>query len=163
MASHEWPINPTLPERFWPKVDVRGDDECWPWLAFRNWSGYGSVYNIGHMALAHRVAWTLAYGEIPGDTQVLHHCDNPPCVNHRHLYLGNNADNIRDKIERGRSSFPRPDRRGELHPLAKLTQAQVDVIRATPKTRGSGVQLANQYGVCTATISLIRAGKLWST
>lgn len=94
---------------------------------------------------------------------VLHTCDNPACVNPDHLYLGTNADNMRDKVERGRSRYPVPARQGERHPLAKLTLAQVTAIRAeTTGRRGEQKELASAYGVSRATICNILKGKSWS-
>lgn len=161
MASYEWPPVADLTDRFWPKVDKKADDECWTWLAFRNKPGYGMIRNGGFMALAHRVSWTLTNGRIPDGSQVLHHCDTPSCVNPGHLYVGTNADNMRDKVDRGRSSWPRPERRGEGHPLAKLTSEQVAVIRTEPFVFGSGKELAERYGVSRALITRIRKGQLW--
>ena len=92
-------------DRFWDKVDKSG--RCWEWLAAKNSSGYGRLNNNGRNHLAHRVAWILTNGPIPegdhyGTICVLHHCDNPPCVNPAHLFLGTIQDNVNDMIEKGR-------------------------------------------------------------
>jgi hypothetical protein len=91
-------------DRFWEKVDRRGDDECWNWTAGRNRWGYGkfSPRTPGHMG-AHRFSAMLHFGMFDLRLLVLHHCDNPACVNPAHLYLGTDADNARDKRVRGRS------------------------------------------------------------
>lgn len=162
MASYEWPIQDSLADRFWPKVDVGQPDECWLWKAFRNPSGYGMIRNSGWMALAHRASWSLHFGRIPDGSHVLHLCDNRACVNPRHLYLGSNSDNIRDKVERGRSNFPHPERRGELHPMSKLTAEQVEIIRRRPFAFGSGKELSERFGVSRALITRIRKGQLWT-
>jgi len=101
-GQYEWPPTGDLDDRFQEKILAGGDDECWPWQAFRNRAGYGMIRNGYCMALAHRVAWVLQHGQIPLGKHVLHHCDNPACCNTRHLYIGTNADNIRDKLARGR-------------------------------------------------------------
>jgi len=164
MASYEWPPVDSLATRFWEKVVYSGGaDSCWFWTAYTNPSGYGMIRNGKWMALAHRVSWTLANGRIPDGKQVLHHCDVRFCVNPSHLYLGTNADNIRDKVARGRSGFSHPERQGELHPLAKLNQEQVEVIRTKPYIFGSGKELAERFGVSRALITRIRKGQLWKS
>lgn len=94
-----------LADRFWPKVDRRGPDECWPWKAARRAAGYGKIgrgkSGRGWM-LAHRASWELAHGPISSETLVLHRCDNPPCVNPAHLFLGTHADNVHDMVAKGR-------------------------------------------------------------
>jgi hypothetical protein len=160
--GYEWPPEPSLGSRFSEKTLLGDADECWEWTAFRNPSGYGMIRNGRRgMALAHRVAWALAHGPVPEGRHVLHHCDNPGCVNPAHLYIGTNADNVRDKVARGRSSFPQLRKRGELHPLAKLTAEDVAEIRAAPRTRGTGLALSRRFGVSPPTISRIRNGGLW--
>lgn len=98
-------------DRFWDKTDRRG--RCWLWLAARDRKGYGKfgVGTLGHdrrVESAHRVAWELTRGPIPGGMYVLHHCDNPWCVNPDHLWLGTRADNAADMVAKGRSTKGRP-------------------------------------------------------
>ncbi len=91
-------------ERFWPKVDRRGPDECWEWKAARQAEGYGKMFTTNRCRpeRAHRVSWVLHHGPIPDGMFVLHRCDNPPCVNPAHLFLGTNLDNIEDMGRKGR-------------------------------------------------------------
>lgn len=105
--------------------------------------------------IAHRHVWEECFGPIPGSLFVLHRCDNRPCVNPEHLFLGTQADNLRDMVQKGRSC------RGERHWNAKLTEAEARSIRATPKTSGSTLRLMQQFNVSKTTITRIRAGKLW--
>lgn len=97
-------------ERFWAKVERDGPipdhlpelGECWIWTASTNAGGYGTMKFRGRSELAHRIAWVLEHGPIPGDLHVLHKCDNPPCVRDEHHFLGTPADNVLDMIEKER-------------------------------------------------------------
>ena len=91
---------PSLTTRFFSKVNKQ-DDGCWTWTAGRTKKQYGKFSVDGKTKQAHRVSWTLHNGDIPGRLFVLHHCDNPPCVNPEHLYLGDHKQNMRDRLERG--------------------------------------------------------------
>jgi len=119
----------TIAERFWPKVDVREPDECWPWTASRTPFGYGQISKGGKhagMVHTHRVCWELVNGPIPEGLWVLHSCDNPPCCNPSHFFLGTHIDNMRDCAAKGRAP------RGSARPNAKLSEAIVAAIKATP-------------------------------
>jgi hypothetical protein len=153
-----------LSDRFWAKVRI-GDskDSCWEWLGYKNPGGYGRI-GIGKRSdgheIAHRVSWILHNGVIPEGMFVLHACDNRGCVNPHHLFLGTQADNVHDCQRKGRSAGG--SSKGSNNPNSKLTQQEVDEIRATYK---SGVmyqyQLADLYGISQAQVSLIIRRESW--
>ena len=89
-----------LETRFWKKVAFGSEDVCWLWLGSKQ--RYGVFYNSRHNYRAHRIAWILTYGPIPDGLLVCHHCDNPPCCNPKHLFLGTSSDNARDSVAKGR-------------------------------------------------------------
>jgi hypothetical protein len=91
-------------DRFWSKVDVRTDDECWEWQAAKQYQGYGIFRFDNGVRLAHRISWLLTNTEIPKGMVVMHKCDNTPCVNPKHLCLGTQKDNIQDMKTKGRGN-----------------------------------------------------------
>lgn len=92
-----------LPDRFWSKVAKRGPDECWPWTGATNQRGYGRIKYDGRFHMAHRLAWSFHHERpIPAGLLACHSCDNPGCVNPKHIWLGTDADNMADKVAKGR-------------------------------------------------------------
>jgi hypothetical protein len=95
-------------ERFNAKRDASHPDACWEWNGERTKSGYGAFVFFRSGAemyrVASRVAWTIANGPIPDGLFVLHRCDNPPCVNPAHLFVGTHDDNMADMVAKGRSA-----------------------------------------------------------
>ena len=106
----------SLIERFWRYVESRGNKECWRWSGPDSRLGYGVLRDSGRngaMIKASRLSYEIHRGEIPSGNGyhgmcVLHKCDNPACVNPRHLFLGTHKDNMRDMVQKGRSHMPRP-------------------------------------------------------
>ena len=128
--------------RFWAKVDARCESECWEWQATRRDTGYGQLWFRGTVVAAHRVAYTLAIGEIPAGLFILHSCDNPPCVNPNHLRAGTAAENSADWKARG----------GKIDTRAKLDDGAKREIRALFKSGASKRSIARRFGVSDGAI-----------
>ena len=93
-----------LKDRFWSKVDIKGEDDCWNWKAgIRGITGYGCFKYNKKVVDSHRMVWFLIYGEFP-KLWVLHKCDNRLCCNPDHLFLGTYMDNIQDRNNKGRTA-----------------------------------------------------------
>ena len=97
-----------ISDKFWGKVEMRSTAECWLWLGGKDKDGYGllslwdRIHKVKGSKGAHRVVWELTFGEIPKDSYICHHCDNPSCVNPKHLYIGNGTSNMFDMWGRKR-------------------------------------------------------------
>lgn len=158
-----------ISSRFWRRVEKQNPDACWLWTGAKSPKGYGRV-SVGsrttktkHAAISSRIAYMLTYGEIPHGLHVLHKCDNPPCCNPTHLFLGTNRDNINDRAAKGRpSGFALMDTRGERHPRARLTAVDVREIRvliaADDRSRGA---VAEKYGVTRNHVNSIVSRRTW--
>jgi hypothetical protein len=146
-------------QRFDSKVRRGAPDECWPWLGATSPKGYG-VLQLGTAVesdtrFAHRLAWEYANGPIPEGQRVLHRCDNPPCCNPGHLFLGTDTDNQRDKVEKGRQA------KGQDLPQTVLTPADVRAIRRSLAAGQTQELIGLRYGVSRATIGQIKRGETW--
>lgn len=144
------------PEDFFSCID-KTEGGCWVWRGPLRWSGYGTFNLAGAKHLAHRYSYELHKGPIGEGLFVCHSCDNPPCVNPDHLWLGTMADNMADMAAKGRA-HKGPSVHSADHPLAKLTAEKVRAIRLDSRT---GKQIAADYGVCTTTIYSVKSGKHW--
>lgn len=149
-------------ERFWSKVKILSEDECWEFQGCKNQDGYG-IFNIDRHHLrsggAHRASWIFANKqEIPKGMKILHSCDNPPCCNPKHLRLGTQQENIEDMLLRKRHRCPE----GVKHAHAKLTNEIVLAIRAeyTGK-KGEQTWIGNKYGITSANVKAIVERRTW--
>ena len=148
----------STPCRLWGRVVRRSPDECWPWSGRKHSFGYGMISVNQHLMTSSRLAWILTNGTIATEMQVCHRCDNPPCCNPAHLFLGTRPENNRDCAQKGRTAH------GEGHGIAKLTDDAVRTIRAEllPGDKRCGYNaLARRFGVCFATIKQAARNETW--
>lgn len=145
--------------RFMRHVEIPAEKgACWVWTGTKPDGRYGHFSLGGDAVKAHRWIYECVVAEIPADLIVRHKCDNPSCVNPMHLETGTYADNTRDKFERGRGA----DRKGEKHPLAKLTSDKVLEIRRLASCGTVHSVLAKQFGVRRGQIGKIVQRINWS-
>lgn len=145
-------------DRFLSKVRVDKKSSCHMFAGYRTWEGYGRFSIGGYSEVAHRVAWTIANGQVPKGLWVLHTCDNPPCVNPKHLCLGTRQDNANDMLARGRSKGAV----GEGYGNAKLMKYQVRNILRLFHTDGFPVcAIAERHSVSHSTVRRIVLGEGW--
>jgi len=133
--------------RLWRRVDKNGptfahmDSACWVWTGHVIADGYGHIKRGKTMVLTHRLSWELTFGEIKDGLLVLHKCDNPPCCNPLHLFLGTHQENMKDMVIKGRvgklygdenssRKYPQNRPRGEKTHGAKLTTGKVQEMRS---------------------------------
>ncbi len=154
----------SLRERFHEKYEIVEPGGCWVWMGALDGDGYGKMQTgsrtncDSRLVGAHRLSWEIHNGTIPPGkgyhgTCVLHRCDNPPCVNPEHLFLGSNADNNADKIAKGRGRCLR----GAAHGRAKLTDAEVARIRGLNGTL-THREISKQFGVSHGHVSNLISG-----
>lgn len=143
---------------FWLKINKK-ENGCWDWALSKTEFGYGRV-SLGASAKGlktHQVAYALAYGAIPEDKNVLHHCDNRLCCNPEHLFLGTKKDNTHDMMQKGRMCAP-PIHFGEKHHKAKFDKETA--IKIARDLR-SASKVAKDYGIHISTVYRIKNKKTW--
>ena len=133
-------------EHFLNCCEVDPVTQCWNWTLGKSEKGYGRVKHGGVRYRAHRMSYQLFVGEIPDDMYVLHHCDNPSCINPDHLFVGTNVDNIKDMINKNRQ-------------WSKLTSFEVRCIKECKCLPASHV--AKLFGVSSDTIRDIYNDETW--
>jgi hypothetical protein len=138
---------------------------CWEWQGHTNAGGYGTQTvgsrkdNSRKTVLAHRLFYSLWYGEFDPKLCVLHKCDNPKCVYPEHLFLGTRMDNHTDMARKGR----RVNHLGEKNGRSKLSDHDVRKIRLSLIVGEKQSDIARAYKVHQTLISAIKRGKIWSS
>lgn len=150
-------ITDELKARFKAKVAVDETTGCHIWQGAKLPKGYGIIKRPRErrQIYAHRLALMIEGVEVPDDRQVLHSCDNPPCVNPAHLRVGTNKENHQEMKDKGRSLY------GERNGQAKLTEAQVEAIRVLYRGGESQSSIAKRFGIHQTAVSKITRGARW--
>lgn len=149
---------------FWRKLNGSGEG-CWEWPGRRKYDGYGIHQYGGQSRMAHRIAYTLTYGPIPGGFFVCHRCDNSACCNPKHLFVGTNSDNMKDMVSKGRHSFavyPDQIKRGEDNGNSKLTELKVREIFRMRHEGATIKMISTRTSMHYNTIKRILQRKLWA-
>lgn len=139
----------TLPTRLHSKI-LKDASGCWNWFGAHDSDGYGFIGHVDKLIRAHRVAWLIYRGEIPEGMQVLHRCDNPPCCNPDHLFLGTVRDNMKDKMSKNRW-------RGG----SKLKESDIRKIRALRASGGKTKVIAKRFSITRCMVWSIVARRSW--
>lgn len=146
------------PERFFAQHTVN-ENGCHVWSGSLHKDGYGQLNYMRKYWLAHRLAWTLTKGQIPDGLCVCHRCDNPPCFNPEHLFLGTHARNMGDMKAKGRRKNVN---QGTSNGRSKVTWEQASEIRRLYAAKElNQVQLGERFGITQTSISLLLRNKTW--
>lgn len=150
--------NRTYIDRFWSRVNVSWENDCWEWTRGTTSDGYG-VFHFGHSSIrSHRFSYQQHNGKITEHECVLHSCDNPRCVNPKHLWIGTRAENNADKEAKKRGVHP-VQSSGESNSNATLTTPEVIAAKVMARKGLPQARIAKLLGVSTATICLIVNGE----
>lgn len=131
------------------------ETRCWEWPGWRSPAGYGHVRWDGRQGTPHRFVYEAIYGAIPPGMMVLHRCDNPPCCNPDHLFLGTHADNMADMVAKARPAL------GERNANAKLTENDVRAIRRKRAEGQTFPSLAVEFGISLPQAQNVVYRKQW--
>ena len=149
-------VDPYTKQYILDRVSVNSDTSCWEWKPSIPRKDYGRVIVKGKGTTAHRLAYELWSGETPPrHLCVCHKCDNPPCVNPEHLFLGTNKDNARDAAAKGRSFFYKGHQKSRGKRKRVLTDEDVRLIYLSREPLDV---LAKRHGVSGSCVSRIRRG-----
>lgn len=158
-------LTPKDIDRFWAKVHIVNDGvSCWEWIGGTYGNGYGALRIDGVVEAAHRVAFTIAYGNIQKGLHVLHTCDRGLCVRPGHLYAGTPLQNARDREKRARGNHARGVANGKrTHPPKLSETAAAKIYDLYTSGRMNQYELAAVYNVSQPMISNIVRGRAWDT
>lgn len=130
---------------FWPSVDTSGGpNACWEWIGVRNKDGYGTISFKGKTLLTHRLSCALSSGTDVTAEMVCHACDNPPCVNPKHIWLGDRMANVQDMMEKRYN--------GQYEPLFDISPDAIRQIRARVANGESQSVIAREFNASRSTI-----------
>jgi hypothetical protein len=154
-VTTEWiAVDEKAISRFWSKVRRGSDEECWEWLASCNCGGYGQMSVGRGTKTSHRISWEIANGKIKDGMCVLHHCDNPACVNPKHLFLGRPMDNYMDMEQKGRSVRQQPNKSRR-----KFSSEQVAEMRSDKQSGMTIASIAKKHGASIKHVQRVVSGK----
>ncbi|RQZ08894.1 HNH endonuclease [Burkholderia stagnalis] len=144
----------SIVSRFWREVDVRADNECWPWMGELDEDGYGERFKVRQKRYRpHRVACELAHGQ--SGMLALHTCNNRACCNPSHIRWGTAKQNTADMLEAGTMA------KGSDHPAHKLNEAVVAEIREMARAGTATRALARQFSISQTQARRIVSGVSW--
>lgn len=168
MAAITYMTRSDLLQMMEPLFERRGNNDCWPWIGRLTRYGYASFW-VGrwfrpNKIHAHRLIFAIQYGPIPDELQACHHCDNRKCVNPRHIFLGDHADNAADREKKGRGNHeasrkPNLKNRGSGNGNSRLTTEQLQEIRLMLKDGVSQTDIAKLFPISRSGVSDIERGK----
>ena len=143
-------------QSFWSRVKTGKPEECWPWTGDLNWYGYGRICIWGERWITSRLAWFLTNGKIEKGMSVCHKCDNPPCCNPAHLFLGTTKQNSLDAVTKGRQL------KGVEHGMCRLKESEVIEIRKLYPQGNTLKIISERFHISESHASRIILRKSWA-
>jgi len=152
-------------------ICVNDSTGCWEWMKGRSVTGgYGVISVSNKQEKVHRTMWNVTFGDIPKGMCVLHRCDNPPCCNPDHLFLGTIGENNEDRDKKGRQAKGdaitrnRRSFKGDQNPRAKLSYDKAEYIRSRYASGGIRLKdLANELSVTIQSVWMIVKGRRYQS